>query len=38
MLRNEIKKDTEVEKIINYMNDGKFVDDDIVNKLIENVV
>ena len=39
MLRNEIKKDTEVgKKIINYMNDGKFVDDDIVNKLIENVV
>ena len=39
MLRHEINKDTEVgKKIINYMNDGKFVDDDIVNKLIENVV
>tara|TARA_B100000963_G_scaffold350705_1_gene361307 strand:- start:786 stop:1349 length:564 start_codon:yes stop_codon:yes gene_type:complete len=39
MLRDEINKNTEVgKKIINYMNDGKFVDDDIVNKLIENVV
>ena len=32
MLRDEIKKDTEIgKKIINYMNDGKFVDDEIVN-------
>ena len=31
MLRNEIKKDTEIgKKIINYMNEGKFVDDEIV--------
>ena len=39
MLRDEIKKETEIgKKIISYMNDGKFVDDDIVNKLIKNVV
>ncbi len=39
MLRDEIKKDTEIgRKIINNMNEGKFVDDDIVNKLIKNVV
>ena len=39
MLRDEINRDTEVgKKIINYMNDGKFVDDVIVNKLIENAV
>ena len=39
MLRDEIKKDTEIgKKIINYMNDGKFVDDEIVNKLLEKIV
>ena len=39
MLREEIKKDTEIgKKIINDMNDGKFVSDKIVNKLIENIV
>ena len=39
MLRSEIKKDTEIgKKIINNMNDGKFVNDEIVNKIIENVI
>ena len=39
ILRNEIKKNTEIgKKIINNMNDGNFVSDEIVNKLIENVV
>tara|TARA_B100001057_G_scaffold461786_1_gene514138 strand:+ start:1105 stop:1668 length:564 start_codon:yes stop_codon:yes gene_type:complete len=39
MLRNEIKNDTNVgKKIINNMNEGKFVDDEIVNKLIEKVL
>ena len=39
MLREEIKKDTEIgKKIINDMTDGKFVNDEIVNKLIENAV
>ena len=39
MLRDEIKKDTEIgKKIIHDMNDGKFVNDEIVNKLIENVI
>jgi len=39
MLRDEIKKDTEIgKKIIHNMNDGKFVNDEIVNKLIENAV
>ena len=39
MLRNEIKKDTNIgKKIINDMNDGKFIDDEIVNKLIENII
>ena len=39
MLRDEIKKDTEIgKKIINDMNDGKFVNDEIVNKLIKNIV
>ena len=38
MLRDEIQKDTEIgKKIINDMNDGKFVNDIIVNKLIENI-
>ena len=39
MLRDEIKKNTEIGKnIINDMNNGKFVDDLLVNKLIENAV
>ena len=39
MLRDEIQKDSEIgKKIINYMNDGKFVDDTIVNKLMEKVI
>ena len=39
MLRDEIKKDSEIgKKIINEMNDGKFVNDEIVNKLIKNVL
>ena len=39
MLREEIQKESEIgKKIINYMNEGKFVDDEIVNKLIKKVV
>ena len=39
MLRDEIQKNSEIgKKIINDMNDGKFVNDEIVNKLIENTV
>ena len=39
MLRNEIKKDTEIGKIIiNDMNEGKFVSDLIVNKLIKSII
>ena len=39
MLRDEIQKNSEIgKKIINDMNDGKFVNDEIVNKLIESVV
>ena len=39
MLREEIKKDSEIgKKIINDMNDGKFVNDEIVNNLIRNVI
>ena len=39
MLRNEIKKDSEIGKIIiNDMNDGKFVSDEIVNKLIRTII
>jgi len=39
MLRQEIQKDTEIgKKIINDMNDGKFVNDEIVNQLIENII
>ncbi len=39
MLREEINKDTEIGKrIINNMNDGKFVEDDIVNKLLEQII
>ena len=39
MLRNEIQNDTEIGKmIINDMNEGKFISDEIVNKLIKSVV
>ena len=39
MLRNEIQNNTEIGKlIINDMNDGKFVNDEIVNKLIVKVI
>ena len=39
MLRLEIQKNSEIgKKIINDMNDGKFIDDKIVNELIKNVV
>ena len=39
MLRNEIKKDTEIgKKIINYMNEGRFVDDQIVNELMKREI
>ena len=36
MLREEIQKDTEIgRKIINDMDDGKFVNDEIVNQLVQ---
>ena len=39
ILRDEIKKDTEIgKKIINNMNEGKFVNDEIVNKLMKKVI
>ncbi len=39
MLREEIKKDTDIgKKIINHMNEGKFVEDEIVNSLLEKIV
>ena len=39
MLREEIQKDTRIgRKIINDMDDGKFVNDDIVNQLIQKVI
>ncbi len=39
MLREEIKKDSEIgKKIINNMNNGKFVEDEIVNKLLEKTI
>ena len=39
MLRQEIKRDTEIgKKIITFMNEGKFVDDEIVNTLLKKVV
>ena len=39
MLRDEIQNDTEIgKKIINDMNDGKFVNDEIVNELIKNII
>ena len=39
ILRGEIKKNSEIgQKIINDMNNGIFISDDIVNKLIKNVI
>ena len=39
MLRDEIQKNSVIgKKIINDMNDGKFVNDEIVNNLIRNVI
>ena len=39
MLRDEINKDTEIgKKIISNMNEGKFVNDEIVNKLVKKVI
>ena len=39
MLRDEIKKDSEIGKmIINDMSDGKFISDEIVNKLIKTLI
>ena len=39
ILREEIKKDTDIgKKIINNMNDGKFVSDEIVNSLLKNYI
>ena len=39
ILREEINKDTDIgKKIINNMNDGKFVEDEIVNKLLEKII
>ena len=39
ILRNEISNETQIGKmIINDMNDGKFVSDEIVNKLVKNHV
>ena len=39
ILREEIKKDTDIgKKIINNMNEGKFVNDEIVNKLMKKII
>jgi len=39
MLRDEIQKNSDIgKKIVNNMNNGKFVDDHIVNKLLEKIV
>ena len=39
MLRDEIQKDTDIgKKIISDMNDGRFVNDEIVNELIKNSI
>ncbi len=39
ILRDEIKKDTDIGKqIINDMNDGKFVSDEIVNRIIKKFI
>ena len=39
ILREEIKKNTDIgKKITNYMDEGKFVSDEIVNGLIEKII
>ena len=39
LLRNEIRKKSDIgKKIVNEMNDGRFVSDDIVNELIKDIV
>ena len=39
LLRDEIKKNSDIgKKIINDMNDGRFVSDSIVNSLIKNLI
>ena len=39
LLRKEIENNTEIgKKIINNINDGKFVSDDIVNKIIKDII
>ena len=39
MLRNEIQNNSDIgKKIVNDMNDGKFVSDQIVNTLIEKIL
>ena len=39
ILRDEIKKNSEIgQQIMNNMNEGKFVSDEIVNALIENII
>ena len=39
LLREEIKKNSDIGKAItNDMSNGKFISDDIVNKLIENLI
>ncbi len=39
ILRDEIQKNSEIgKKIINDMNEGKFVNDEIVNELIKNII
>ena len=39
MLREEINNNTEIgKKIIDSMDNGKFVDDEIVNKLLEKII
>jgi len=39
ILRDEIKKDSDIgREIINDMNDGRFVNDEIINKLIEKLI
>ena len=39
ILRNEMQKNSEIgKKIVDIMNDGRFVDDQIVNMLIEEIL
>ena len=39
LLRDEIQKNSEIgKKIINDMNHGKFVNDEIINNLITNII